>query len=158
MSAFLKEILCKHMYIHTCIFMYICICVHVCVCSISSVSLQIPEETRVSVKITRWKVEDLGVPAQWVKNPEWCPWGLGSHPWPPPSGSRTQLCCKLWPRSRCSSDLAWLWPLAWKLPYAAGEALKRKQKKIFFFFVFLPFLGPLLRHVEVPRLGVQSEL
>ena len=24
----------------------------------------------------------------------------------------------------------------------------------FFFFVFLPFLGPLLRHVEVPRLGV----
>ena len=28
-------------------------------------------------------------------------------------------------------------------------------KEIFFFFlVFLPFLGPLLRHVEVPRLGV----
>ena len=24
----------------------------------------------------------------------------------------------------------------------------------FFFFVFLPFLGPLLRHMEVPRLGV----
>ena len=29
---------------------------------------------------------------------------------------------------------------------------------IFFFFVFLPFLGPLPRHMEVPRLGVQSEL
>ena len=27
----------------------------------------------------------------------------------------------------------------------------------FFFFVFLPFLGPLSRHMEVPRLGVQSE-
>ena len=27
-----------------------------------------------------------------------------------------------------------------------------------FFFVFLPFLGPLPRHMEVPRLGVQSEL
>ena len=27
----------------------------------------------------------------------------------------------------------------------------------FYFFVFLPFLGPLL-HVEVPRLGVESEL
>ena len=28
----------------------------------------------------------------------------------------------------------------------------------FFFFVFLPFLGPILRHMEVPRLGVESEL
>ena len=26
------------------------------------------------------------------------------------------------------------------------------------FFVFLPFLGPLLRHMEVPRLGVELEL
>ena len=25
-------------------------------------------------------------------------------------------------------------------------------------FVFLPFIGPLLRHMEVPRLGVKSEL
>ena len=31
---------------------------------------------------------------------------------------------------------------------------------IFFliFFVFLPFLGPLLQHMEVPRPGVESEL
>ena len=28
----------------------------------------------------------------------------------------------------------------------------------FSFFVFLPFLGPLLRHMEVLRLGVESEL
>jgi len=28
----------------------------------------------------------------------------------------------------------------------------------YFFFVFLLFLGPLPRHMEVPRLGVQSEL
>ena len=28
----------------------------------------------------------------------------------------------------------------------------------FFFFVFLPILGQLLRHMEVPRLGVESEL
>ena len=28
----------------------------------------------------------------------------------------------------------------------------------FFLFVLLPFLGPLLWHTEVPRLGVQSEL
>ena len=27
-----------------------------------------------------------------------------------------------------------------------------------FSFVFLPFLGPLLQHMEVPRLGVESEL
>jgi len=44
---------------------------------------------------------------------------------------------------RCSSDLAllWLWcrlavaaliqPLAWELPYTAGVALKRKEKKKF---------------------------
>ena len=42
---------------------------------------------------------------------------------------------------RCSLDPAWLWlwcgptaaapirPLAWELPYAAGEGLKRKNKK-----------------------------
>ena len=29
---------------------------------------------------------------------------------------------------------------------------------LFVCFVFLPFLGLLLRHMEVPRLGVQSEL
>ena len=28
----------------------------------------------------------------------------------------------------------------------------------FFVFVFLPFFGPLLQHMEVPRLGVESEL
>ena len=28
----------------------------------------------------------------------------------------------------------------------------------FNFFVFLPFLGPLPWHMEVPRLGVESEL
>ena len=32
------------------------------------------------------------------------------------------------------------------------------DKNKFFFFVFLPFLGPLPRHMEVPRLGVESEL
>ena len=29
---------------------------------------------------------------------------------------------------------------------------------LFCFFVFLPFLVPLPRHMEVPRLGVQLEL
>ena len=29
---------------------------------------------------------------------------------------------------------------------------------LIFFFVFLRFLGPLLQHIEVPRLGVQSEV
>ena len=28
----------------------------------------------------------------------------------------------------------------------------------YFFFVFLPFLGPLPQHMEIPRLGVESEL
>ena len=30
----------------------------------------------------------------------------------------------------------------------------KREKIFFFFFVFLSFLGPHLRHVEVPRLGV----
>ena len=30
--------------------------------------------------------------------------------------------------------------------------------RLFFFFPFCHFLGPLLRHMEVPRLGVKSEL
>ena len=30
--------------------------------------------------------------------------------------------------------------------------------KFIFIFVFLPFLGPFLQHMEVPRLGVESEL
>ena len=29
---------------------------------------------------------------------------------------------------------------------------------IYFYFYFLSFLGPCLRHMEVPRLGVYSEL
>ena len=60
-------------------------------------------------------------------------------------------------------------PLAWELPYAAGAALKRQKRKktklasffffnfsfyffilFIYFFVFLPFLGPLLRHMEFP--------
>ena len=28
---------------------------------------------------------------------------------------------------------------------------------ILFYFVFLPFLGPLPQHMEIPRLGVESE-
>ena len=37
----------------------------------------------------------------------------------------------------------------------------RSEKRcslFFFFFVFLPFLGLYLQHMEVPRLGVQLEL
>ena len=34
---------------------------------------------------------------------------------------------------------------------------KDEEKKNFFFLSFLPFLGPLPRPMEVPRLGVQSE-
>ena len=33
-----------------------------------------------------------------------------------------------------------------------------KDCVLFFFFVFLPFLGPHPRHMEVPRLGAESEL
>ena len=43
-----------------------------------------------------------------------------------------------------------------------GSPLRNTQSIIslssFFFFVFLPFLGPLLQHMDVPRLGVKLEL
>ena len=46
-------------------------------------------------------------------------------------------------------DFAWL----------QGNALLVKESLFFFFFfVFLPFLGLLPQHMEVPRLGVESEL
>ena len=43
--------------------------------------------------------------------------------------------------------------------YSARKSNKRNKllPHLFFFFVsfvFLPFIGPLLRHIEVPRLGV----
>ena len=34
----------------------------------------------------------------------------------------------------------------------------QSHQPFFFVVVFLPFLGPLPWHMEVPRLGVQSEL
>ena len=86
---------------------------------------------------------------------------------------------------RCGLDLALLWhrpatavnirPLAWEPPYAAGVDLKRQNKNktkwnmaawwfasviilFFFSFFFFFFLGQNLWHMEVPRLGVKSEL
>ena len=57
---------------------------------------------------------------------------------------------------------AWVTVEAWIL--SPGKMLCEYKIKSFilffgfFLFVFLPFLGPLLRHMEVPRLGVESEL
>ena len=57
------------------------------------------------------------------------------------SGLRTWHCCEWWLGHRRGSDraLLWLWhrpaatapigPLAWKLPYVMGVALKRPKKK-----------------------------
>ena len=36
-------------------------------------------------------------------------------------------------------------------------ALGTMSGHLFFYFIFLPFLGPLPRHMEVPRLGVELE-
>lgn len=43
--------------------------------------------------------------------------------------------------------------LAQKLPHTMGVA-KEKDMPLFFFFSFFRFLGPHLRHIEVPRLGL----
>ena len=67
---------------------------------------------------------------------------------------------RIWRWCGCDIDLAAaaiVRPLAWELPYATGVALTR----IFLFFLFFIFcfiLGLHRRHMEVPRLGVESEL
>ena len=45
-------------------------------------------------------------------------------------------------------DITYMWNLKNKTLYIAKQL----------FFVFLPFLGPHPRHMEIPRLGVESEL
>ena len=71
-----------------------------------------------------------------TRNLEVAVWSLASL-----GGWRIQHCCELWCRYRRDSDLAllWLWhklaatalirPLAREPPYAAGVALKKRQKK-----------------------------
>ena len=50
-------------------------------------------------------------------------------------------------------------PLAWEPQYAMGVALeKTKKKKIKIKKIFFCFLGLHPQHIEVPRLGVESEL
>ena len=51
-------------------------------------------------------------------------------------------------------------PIGWMSspPWMLSELHATEIVRIFFFFVFLLFLGPLPRHMEVPRLGVQLEL
>ena len=100
-------------------------------------------------------------------------WGVGRR------GGSDPLLLWLWRRPAVTAPIG---PLAWEPPYASGVALekeKRQKKKtkkktpqktcslwgkgvlVFLssdFFFFLSFLGPLPRHMEVPRLGVKSEL
>ena len=96
-------------------------------------------------------------------------------------GSSVAMSCGVGGRHGSDPELLWcLWPaavapirpLAWEPPCVAGGALKRKKikekKQIslpsssvrFFCFVLFcfSFLGPHLSHMEVSRLGVQSEL
>ena len=73
------------------------------------------------------------------------------------------------------ADVAPIRPLAWECPCAAGAVLKsfKKKKKayqyilsfttyklssVIFFYSFFFFLGLCLQHMEVPRLGTESEL
>ena len=66
-------------------------------------------------------------------------------------------------------DVDWLQPLGVSFPRKGSGRVRSIQEEawcpglringreldfFFFFFVFLPFLGPHPRHIEVPRLGV----
>ena len=55
--------------------------------------------------------------------------------------------------------VAWVWSLAPEPACAMGTDKKNpKAMSVFLVVVFLPFLGLLPRHMEVPRLEVESEL
>jgi len=46
----------------------------------------------------------------------------------------------------------------WEFDISQTQTQEGCDLLFFFFFVFLPFLGLLPWHMEIPRLGVQSEL
>ena len=92
------------------------------------------------------------------------------------------MSCSVGCRRGSDPALLWLWhrpaataligPLAWEPPYAAGAAVEMAKRVLsppqqfssillFYFLIFLsflPLLGPLPQHMEVPRLGGELEL
>ena len=62
------------------------------------------------------------------------------------------------------SVLKWYWPLMGRVTLFQQHMFTKYVYFILFIYLFiylflsLPFLGPLPRHVEIPRLGVESEL
>uniref|UniRef100_A0A8D1KQJ2 Epithelial membrane protein 1 n=1 Tax=Sus scrofa TaxID=9823 RepID=A0A8D1KQJ2_PIG len=102
----------------------------------------------------------LGEPlaAAWNKNPHW----LGS--------SCSSPCMQgTWRGRGCGSPyvkLVQLWPQGTQSCHSPSPVTLPQYTQLggrpwsffFFFFFFFCFLGPNLRHMEVPRLGVQSEL
>ena len=92
-----------------------------------------------------------------------------------PQGSCFAASCRIGHRCGLDPVLLWLWhrpaaaapirPLAWELPYATSVGKKTNKRvqyihtNCFFCWVFVfCFLGLPLQHVEVPRLGIESEL
>ena len=85
-------------------------------------------------------------------HPVLCSWPPGLMGAPPITSSTTiRSRLHLW-RSGC-----WRHPARRGLVPEGSDPLVT-ELFLFFFFVFLPFLGPLPWHMEVPRLGVESEL
>ena len=107
-------------------------------------------------------------------------WGCKFDPWLCSVGEGSGIAMSYGVGRRCGLDpaLLWLWcrpaatapiqPLAWEAPYTLSAALKRKEKKkicsrnmfvcLFIYLFIYDFLGLYLLHMEVPRLGVKSEL
>ena len=67
-------------------------------------------------------------------------------------------------RQQCRRlDLFTATSLRYHVPFQAGylgfkKWAVRREPLIFYFILFFVFLGPPLRHMEVPSLGVESEL
>ena len=90
------------------------------------------------MSLERWAAGWIPSPPQWVKDP-----------------ALSQ------PQHRLQPDLDLIPGLGTHMPWGSQNNFffNLKIKKLFFFFlVFLPFLGPLPRQMEVPRLEVKLEL
>ena len=96
------------------------------------------------------QVLEVSAMAQWVNDPGCLCGGAGLIPQPPLPWVQNPGLLQLWPLSQllCSDGIG---SLSQELPYATGVQKREKRKLIFEALIFLFFLWPRSRHMEVPR-------